>query len=334
MRLFAPALLAALASHTKLPAPDLALTVDAPSPEGPWTVRVENRGTKPLRIAADVRLLRLSLQPLGKGGPNIPCALPRAMVPARFPEARALYLEPGEAWRESFDPKLFCFGIREAVSLAPGVRVHARYGWREKTKGTPFVVEDLAAPSEYASLHIVEAPDVLIGPAKPVEAPEPAPAPLDEKAPRLALSVASFVDAPDPHALVLRVTAKNVGQRPMRAILRDRMLSFVVEGPNGKKECPAVIDQRDAAPGQLFRTIAAGATVSLPVRLMEACANDAWKRPGLYRVWASIHADETNAARGGVAFTGTAEAPSPALVRLASAPDPFYLMKPEKMRDP
>jgi hypothetical protein len=326
------------AARIERPVPDVSFEITAPSPRGPWTLRILNEDDRPVRIPADMRLLRLSITPPGATKP-IACRLPRPLRPATFPTQRELYLAPGQAWIERFDPRLFCFGARETDALVEDASVRAWFGWGPD----PYAVEGLHWPPETASLREIAAPKVLIGPGSTDETTMQAqpggssPATsahgetrtevlseLDEKAPRLALESPRFVQAARPHDLVLRVVARNVGHRPMRVVLRQRMLAFDIDGPGGPHRCEAERGPR-ATPPSLFRTLAPGAAVPLAVRLDEACANEAFRRPGLYRVIASLHVDEG----GHAAYTGFAIAPQATLVRLLSAGEPFYETKPE-----
>jgi len=333
------------AAPPALPVPNVSLVVSAPSPAGPWTMRVANEDALPVRIPADARLLRLDVTPPGEAR-RVRCALPPPLRPRRFPQDRALYLEPGQAYEERFDPLLFCFGAREARALVPGAVVRAFLGWPRD----PYAVEDLRRRSETAPLRALAAPPVTLGrgearagiglaPEEGHAAPsatgevlgEPAP---DEKAPRLAVEAPRFVQAASPHALALPVSAWNAGLRPMRVVLRDRMIRVAVEGPTGPFTCAAPERVRDATSRQLFRTLAPGQRVPLAVRLAELCGHEVFRRPGLYRVTATLRADEGGEARGFAAFTGEARAGRPTLVRLLSAPEPFHLLPPEATGEP
>jgi len=331
------------AAPRALPVPNVAFELTAPSPHEPWTMRIVNEDERPVRIPADMRLVRFSITPPGARKP-IACRLPRPLRPAAFPTQRELHLAPGQAYVERLDPRLFCFGEREAGALVEGAVVRAYFGW----SADPYAVEGLAWPREIASLRELAAPKVIIGPATdggtamrsqpggrtPVTSSlgvglVETLAEIDEKAPRLALEAPRFAQASSPRDLVVRFLARNVGHRPMRVVLRARMLSFDVDGPGGPIRCEAAQAKRDATPRELFRTLAPGAAVPIAVRLDEACDNEAFRRPGLYRVAAALHADASDEARGLPAYTGLAVAPQATLVRLLSADEPFYAAPPE-----
>lgn len=320
------------AAAPALPVPDVSFEVTAPSPHGPWTMRIVNEDSRPVRIPADVRLLRFSITPPGAKRP-IACDIPPPLRPTVFPAKRALHLAPGEAFVERLDPRLFCFGAREAGALVEGAAVRAFFGWSRRG---PFAVQGLDWPPELASLHELAAPEITIG-SGATRAPSAAlgagigeaPPEEDEEAPRLALSAPRFVQARTPRGVVLRYVARNVGHRSMRVVLRARMLSFDIDGPDGPIRCAVDHRPRAAAPPDVFRTLAPGASIPISVRLDEACDYDALHRPGLYRITAALHADETGEAHGIPAYTGLAVAPRATLVRLLSADKPFYVTAPE-----
>jgi hypothetical protein len=334
------------AAKPALPVPNVSFVVIAPSPAGPWTMRVTNEDTIPVRIPADQRLLRLDVTPPGEKR-RVRCSLPYPLRPRSFPKDRALYLEPGQVYEERFDPRLFCFGAREARALVPGAVVHAFFGWARD----PYAVEDLDKPSGTAPLRALAAPAVTIGRARagiglgpeedrrePVAPPtatsevlgEPQP---DEKAPRLAIEAPRFREAASPNALVISVHAWNAGARPMYVVLRDRMIRVAVDGPTGPFTCAAPQRERDATSRQLFRTLASGQRVTLSARLAELCGNAVFRRPGLYRVTVTVRADESGEARGFAAWTGEARADRATLVRVLSAPEPFHVLPPEPADD-
>jgi hypothetical protein len=152
------------------------MSVIAPSADPPWTLRIENVGEKPVRIPADIRLLELELQASERGARATTCALPRALRPARFPEQRALVLEPGEVWQERFDPRLFCFG-ENADRLRGSTLVRARFGWKKPWRGAkpaePFAAQSLENPEAFAPLTELAAPSfVLAYRRNPDEPPE------------------------------------------------------------------------------------------------------------------------------------------------------------------
>lgn len=153
-----------------LPDPDVHLRLIAPSARGPWTMRIENDGAHPVRIPADARLLQLTIEPgdttAKKAAKPVKCRVPASLRPDGFPEPRALLLAPGDAYVETFDPRLFCFG-KDAAHLEGGVIVRAVYGWdapknAKKVEG-PFAVEGTEIPNVVAPQKSLTAPTIVLG---------------------------------------------------------------------------------------------------------------------------------------------------------------------------
>ncbi|KYF91149.1 hypothetical protein BE20_15575 [Sorangium cellulosum] len=140
----------------------------APSPKGPWTLRIDNGGERPMRIPADVRLLRFEIDTLNKRTKKTTrCAAPVGLKPSGFPERRALLLAPGQSYVEHFDPRLLCFGKDEAA-LAGGAVVRAWYGWgpppkwSRKAPSPPFAAESTDDPPAFAPAPGLAAPTVVL----------------------------------------------------------------------------------------------------------------------------------------------------------------------------
>jgi hypothetical protein len=93
-----------------LPPAPARLWLIAPGPTGPWTLRLDNEGDRPMRIAADARLLQFEIETTevpAKGKPRrktTKCSAPASMRPSAFPERRALLLPPGHSYIEQIDP--------------------------------------------------------------------------------------------------------------------------------------------------------------------------------------------------------------------------------------
>ena len=386
----------------------------ATAPQGPWTFRLDNESDKPLRIPADVRLLRFEIESEPYVMPTEPvdpkpkkwakpkpaakattCKLPAPLRPDGFPDASSLLLRPGESYVESFDPRLFCFGKDAAARLVGGAVVHAYFGW-EATKqpawskkkapdGGPFVVESTVFPPDTVSLREITAPTMLlhfnrtprlsaapppdvIDPARPpgdviepdakttpdpkasdpkkadpkkadpkapdaaTEAPPPPPV-VDENAPRFELTTTPFVDASSTSRAAVTLTATNVGHRPMLVALHSRMIGFRIDGPDGVLRCSSM-PATHGIPRELFRTLKPGAATTMTLLLGEGCTRDAFRRPGLYRVQATLNANESGSELGLAAFTGKARTKEPSLVRVLSGPDPFYAVAPRAFPTP
>jgi hypothetical protein len=152
-------------------------------------------------------------------------------------------------------------------------------------------------------------------------------------APRLGVELPDFTDVSGPRNASVTVTVKNTGGRPMLAALRTRMLSFEVAGPDRTVTCPSS-PPTNAIPREAYREYKPSGSTSFTILLQEACPEDLFTRPGLYRVNAGIHANESGSALGLDAFTGKGATAAPALLRLQSAKEAFYRDAPKAVPTP
>lgn len=138
------------------------MTIVAASPDPPWTLRIVNAGDHAVRIAADTRLLTFELDTGDKHGAKVKCAAPTSLRPRAFPATRELYLDPGESFVETFDPRLFCFGSKIDL-LHGGTTVRARLGWSKSSasKG-PFAAQGTDRPEAFAPVGELSAPPILL----------------------------------------------------------------------------------------------------------------------------------------------------------------------------
>ena len=164
------------------PTPDVRLRLIAPSAQGRWTMRVENHGSEVVRIPAEVRLMRIEIRPLSNDQWSKraqKCDGPAAFgLDKEFPVERELYLQPGEAYTETFDPRLFCFG-KNAPALAGGTLVKATWGWDPaprwaKGEREPYAVDGVKYPRPFTPQKQLEAPTILLS-FFPPEPPGPPP---------------------------------------------------------------------------------------------------------------------------------------------------------------
>jgi hypothetical protein len=403
------------ARESLLPPPPARLWIIAPSVVTPWTLRIDNEGDKPLRIPADVRLLRFEIenvevlstkpgQPARIRTKKVKCAVPRALRPQSFPEPRALMLQPGQSYIEEFDPRLVCFG-KDAAALSGGAVVRARFGWDPQPKGraptAPLAVEVAEQPPRFSNLRELTAPTMVIpyvapkldpnrpiaaGPTSPAPPPqeaaekkpekpddagskrrggkradrgerpgntEPAAtsaepvklaapvkpetttsaAPEDINAPRLEIISTPYADVASSRGLSVAVTATNVGHRPTMAALRARMVAFEVNGPDKVVSCDAS-SATHSVPREAFRNLKPRDKVTFTVLLAEVCPRQTFSRTGMYRVRATLHANEGGSQFGLTAYTGVSPAATPTLVRLHTAPEPFYKDPPQPVPTP
>jgi hypothetical protein len=155
-------------------------------PRAQWAMAVVNRGTEPVRVVFDPRLLVLEVEPPPPPTDTKPkkwapkpktriCKLPDSLRPTRADAKFFIRLEPGQGMVEAFDPRLYCLPEKGVSPLVQGAQVTAKFGWAPKTKvvwkkgkreeevlpqqNEPFVVElapplpehaDGGAPDEHA----------------------------------------------------------------------------------------------------------------------------------------------------------------------------------------
>jgi hypothetical protein len=238
--------------------------------------------------------------------------------------------------------------------------------WQPKTKKPPtgpFAVESTEREPTIAPLWELQAPAILLGAAtapsdekesKPdakddddddatnPEAKEDSPEsteaaattlpPVDERAGKIELSSTSYVEASAPRTVTLKVTAKNVGLRPIVVALRSWMLSFRIEGPDGEPQICYADNPERTLPRDAYRSLAVGKSSSFNVLLAEVCQKDVFPRPGLYRVTAMMAAKETT---NGIDIQTTSLTTSePSFIRLTGAEEPFYGEPPKAVAPP
>ncbi|MFO0612000.1 MAG: hypothetical protein U0414_05410 [Polyangiaceae bacterium] len=325
------------------------LTVTAPTPDPPWTMRLENTGEHPIRIAADVRLLSFELET--KGGTK-KCTAPAGLRPTKLLKSRELYLKPGEAFQQEFDPRLYCFGTT-GDALTNATVVHAHYGFAAPSWGQskgPFAAQGIDEPAEFAALPTIDATDVQLAYATFAPPPPPAPA---EPAPTHASLVAPSAPPPEPESffidknkarftvfvdrfsdvnaardIVVNVHLKNEGTHEMIAALRGRMVSFVVEqlGRDGSSmktvDCTGE-DQTHPISAEMLRGLGGGQSVTIPLLVAEVCPPSTFDRPGLYRVTPRLDTLASGEAAELEAYVGRAFTRDAVLVRVATAREPF-----------
>lgn len=351
------ALLAATQAASPAPSlpPQAALTLEvAATVGGPWKLVATNTGDEALRFAADARLLRLEVTPpppepkagsklKPKAPKMIECRLPTDFRPSGVAHDRAVVLEAGARWEESFDPSLYCFGAKEREALVPGAEIVVKLGFptpRVKVaKGKlppppppPYIAEPTGLDSPTPGLpEIVAEAFVLTEEADPDDPPSQVTPPKEDaepKAPKLAVSAPSHLDAASERSIVISTTVRNAGKRSMLVRLRRDQLFFDVEGPTGLHRC-GPMDAPRAVPRDFFSTMAPSQSRTFDLRLMEVCPTGAFDRPGLYRVRAGILVPHGSADPAWGAFEGSALAETTTLVRVRTGARPFYLAPPQ-----
>jgi hypothetical protein len=315
------------------PAPaNVTLVIDAPTPRGPWTMRVTNRGDIPVVLTADARLLTLDVTPRGASKPEH-CELPPDMRPPDDQE-RPLVLPPNRSYSERFEPRLYCLSGKRLDALGPGSVVVASLGWSGRGVKPPLEVSAIAGlESQVAARKTIVAEPVAL-PDEPTSPPSPVDVPAGRAAEdtgwtRLVLRAPVSLDAASPGEIAIPVTLRNDGDRAALVRFRPETLAFEVVGPAGADHChwPATA----AAPiRELFTTIAPRAEVELTVLLSAYCAAHALDQAGLLVVRPSLDTRDASGVDVGLrSFDGQVIATAATIVRLRHGGVPRPLLRPK-----
>lgn len=309
------------------PLPNVTLTIEAPDTRGPWSMRVANDGDVPVRIVADARLLALDVYVRGAREP-VRCELPPDMRPDDDLE-RPLVLPPHRAYKENFEPALYCLGNKKLYALAPAAIVVAHLGWKGRSTRFLEVSAIEGIEPKITARPSIDAPPIAL-PDEPTPPPVPPPTASDAMAdlPRLSLRSAGVVDAESVSRMEVPVTLRNDGARTVVVRFRPETLRFDVTGQEKAERCawPALpgAPQRD-----LFATLRPNGTTSLSVMLSTYCPAHTFDQAGLYLVIAHL---DTHAASGATlglhTFDGEVAATLPTALRLRRGRAPKVLPAP------
>jgi hypothetical protein len=298
----------------ELPPPSAQLTVDAPSPDGPWTMRAENTGSIPVRIVADARLLAFDLAP-GEDDDDDPpavrrrtarpvrCQLPVDMRPSDD-EERALVLPPGRSYAAKLDPRLFCFGARNSRALVAGAKVTPHMiGARELNVVEPIeeVEPKVASVRDWSGTPTTIGP-AAAGPSKDAVAAD-----------ALAVTTNSFADFGLGWEVEVTVTVTNKSPQSTSLLFRPETLAFDVTGPSGVDVTDPSPTVHCAWPGlppppisEAYTRLAPKQSASMSVLLSALCPEDTMKHPGLFFVRATLDTRRASGASIGIhTFVGT-----------------------------
>ena len=292
-------------------------------------MRVKNEGQVPVRLVADGRLLSLDVTPRGEREP-VHCELPIDMRPADD-AARALVLPPGRSYAEPVQPAMLCLGNREFRALTQGAIVVGHLGWTGHAAKPPFVIAPLdgVEPAVAALMRLDSSPIALPD--------EPTPPPIDAwqqrsddpDRPKLSLHGQETVDAPSPSQILVTITLRNDGKRPVAVRFRPETLRFYVSAASGAAERCRWPMLPVAAMPHLFATIRPGDSESLSVRLDAYCVGHLFDQPGLFFVRPEL---DTRRASGAdialVTFDGLVVSSSLTYVRLRQGVNPVPLVRP------
>jgi hypothetical protein len=284
------------------------------------------------------------------------------MRPSTFPKSRELYLDPGDAWEEELDPRLFCFGAT-TDALRDGVSVTPRFGFgKVATARGSFAAQGIDRPATFAAQGEISGDAITLpAPPKPTAPPadatekkpagadkrkpaksDAAPAPkdgepaVDRNAAALEIFVARFSDAGNPRDLVLTIRASNEGGRALATVVRSRMLAFHVEELGSDDKAIATTDcsgqdNPHAIPIEAVSDVRPGREIKLPILVAEVCPRSTFARPGLYRITATLDTTVSGEITKVDPLVATTLARQPSLVRIWSSAEPFYAEPPKSV---
>jgi hypothetical protein len=304
-------------SASEGPQAEVQLNIDAPTPRGPWTMRIVNDGTLPVRVVADARWLTLDVTPRGARRAER-CELPAEMRTEDV-AGRNLVLPPKQAYVEIFEPRLYCFSGKALSALSPTSIVVAHLGWMGKGATdwelTPIDgVEPAVAPRKHLDAPPVALPDEQFPPG-PVAPSSGERAPLTLEAPEI-------LDVESPDEIAFPVTLHNRGPLPSFVRFRPDTMGFEVLGPSGKGLCawPTL----PAAPTrELFVRLLPGASTQMTFAMAAFCGGDSLDREGLLVVRPFLDTRSAGGQSIGLTgFAGQVRATAPTFVRLRRGRQP------------
>jgi hypothetical protein len=269
-------------AHPALPAAKVRFTIAAMATTSDWILDVLNDDEVPVRILADVRLLSFDVTPRSARRP-VHCELPAAMRPGDDLE-RALVLPPKHAFRERFEPRLYCFGLEGFSVLAPGAIVVARLGPELDRSAPPELSAIDGIEPVIASAHVLEAPAIAL--PDETYAREAATQPIAPDSaidlPRLKLESPKAIDADSPEAIEVPVTLRNEGSIPVIVRFRPETIGFDLSWPVGARcSWPSL---PSAPTRELFTTLPPKGAVELTVTLQTYCADQFFEQSGMLAI--------------------------------------------------
>ena len=307
-----------------LPAPDVTLRVE-PVSGTRWRVAVVNRASTPLRIVADVRVLRFTIEspkpetPLKKGQkPPAPteCVLPGSMRSSDV----TLTLPPQAKWVEEFDVRLHC--LDRFDRLVEGATVTARLGWtapKQGKLGAPFAVvptsDDLASAKEIVAPPLVLDASITAAPAAPATPKTSAKGPIVASG-GAARSVGSGKD------IDTTILLRNVSSESHTLYPRPQLIDARVINPRGQQILCAGPPIEPAPIIDFATKLAPKGTWQSTVMLSKQCPSGTFDRPGLYQLLPLMRLPKMPQITNEV--SGTIVADKPQLLRVETGVKPFY----------
>lgn len=336
----------------------LSLEILESGPDRDWTLRVVNRSSVRVALAADIRLLSFEVRTPGALR-AAQCRLPKALAPRSLLPASVVQLDPGEAHDIRFDPRLFCFaGVLQKL-IIPGSQISPRFGWSQPREGNPGAVawpaatdgarpgwrkQELRAARRSPGHQALQGAAFALGPGyrswavRTLQRPPPGQpsAPTGSKTaggtrgalelspdPSLRLLMLQGADVADERSIELALGLENQASEPQRLFLRPEFWTLDVVGPDGPFTCKSDLALAPSS-SDAFERVGVGTTRPVVLRPVEICPLGSFGRPGLYKVHATLKTSHRGTRFGLEAFVGRLETPQPALVRVHRGPRPFF----------
>lgn len=276
-----------------------------------YVVTMRARGSAPVEVVADRRLLSFRVRRLEGRRRRYRCRHPRAR--RRPDDDRVRTLAPGEVWREWVDLRMYCWG-RALDALTDGAEVEGRYGWRRRTRRRWVARAPESSWREWTggvALEDFTFPAMEEGATRRLDADEgqgAEPPPVELGLTPRSVRRGSW--------LSLRPSVRARDGRE-RVYVRPDSWSFVVRPPSGEPVRCAIPAGGGTPPPELFRRI----TERWPDReLLDAdafCPADTFERAGVYEVVPELHLAHSGEEWGYDAVTGRFAGP-PTPIRITA----------------
>ncbi|MEC7521903.1 MAG: hypothetical protein VYE22_18610 [Myxococcota bacterium] len=272
-----------------------------------YVVELRPRGTDPVEVVADRRLLSFEVRP-NDSRRRYRCRHPQA--PRSAPESRVRTLTPGGAedgsWREWIDLRMYCTG-RALRALDGGAEVRVRYGWPRRTRRR-WVTR--APGSSWRSWTGGLEHEPLVFPLMP----ELGTRRLDTEDGASLVEAELLPGSARTEAGVRLRTALRATEGSHQVYVRPDDWSFRVEGPDGVTICRAPRGGGDPPP-DLYRRVTTRAAVRHTLEASFFCPRGTFERAGVYEVTPKLRLEHSGEAYGLDALVGRFSGP-PAPIRV------------------
>ncbi len=332
-----------------LPPPDVALDLEPAAKGNLWTLRVKNKGSVPLRVVTDPRLVKITFPPAespaagkSKKPPKpVTCVLPDDARPWGDGEARVLL--PGKTYAQKFDVRMLCFGEAAALALETATHFSASYGFPVPRGALvpPFVV----GPVDGLEPSIANAKEISLGDhelshpgasqpsaAQPTSSTTPATGsakndpgkPSDElPPPKLTLTQTARVDSGSAENAQITVNLKNESSRAVTLAFRPQTVSFEVTSPSGRRTTCGTPGMTGIG-RELLTTLGKDRQSALTLAIGRICPDGTFDERGLYSIGAKVDTRRTTVSGGESLslYSGAVSADKPTWLRVRTGRAP------------